>query len=406
MERIGGVDVARGIAVLGMMTAHVGVAGPDLWSTDGWLGVADGRSAALFAVLAGLSIALLSGRHRPVAGAALGRARVRIAVRGGLLVLLGMFLAALGAPIAVILQSYGLMFALVLPVLRLPRASLVLLSVAVALGGPGLCFALTDTLAAAGRPPTGLLELLIAGYYPVAVWVAYVLAGLAVGRSDLRSTRFRARLAALGAGLAVAGYGGGVLLTGLAAGQAESVLRLVSVEPHADSTFEVAGNTGVALLVVAGCLLVADRWPRPVYPLAATGALALTAYSTHIVVIAIMGDDVVREPRVGVHLGFLATTLVLTSLWRALVGRGPLERAMHEISTGIAASVVDRDVPVQVDRGPGDQDPRGRRPDDPSMPEPVPSAPGDRAQGQTSDRSHAGSPLPPAPSAPPSSSRR
>src|SRR5215203_6146899 len=126
MERIGGVDLARGVAVLGMMTAHVGVAGPDLWSTDGWLGVADGRSAALFGVLAGLSIALLSGGTRPVAGTALGRARVRIAVRGVLLLLLGTFLAALGAPIAIILQSYGLLFALALTALRLPRTSLAL----------------------------------------------------------------------------------------------------------------------------------------------------------------------------------------------------------------------------------------------------------------------------------------
>ncbi|GAA2729011.1 heparan-alpha-glucosaminide N-acetyltransferase domain-containing protein [Cellulomonas aerilata] len=343
MERIGGVDVARGVAVLGMMSAHVGVAGPDLWSTDGWLGVADGRSAALFGVLAGLSIALLSGGPRPVSGSALGRARVRIAVRGGLLLLLGMFLAALGAPIAIILQSYGLLFALALPVLRLPRTSLALLAVAVALGGPGLCFALTDTLTSAGRPPTGLLELLVAGYYPAAVWLAYVLAGLALGRSDLRSTALRVRLGLLGAGLAVAGYGGGVLLTAMAAGQSAQVLRLLSVEPHADSTFEVAGNTGVAFVVIAVSLVVADRWPRVVYPLAATGALALTAYSTHIVAIAVMGDEVVREPQVTVHLGFLVTTLVLTSLWRAVLGRGPLERAMHVVSTSVAASVVDRD---------------------------------------------------------------
>jgi uncharacterized membrane protein YeiB len=375
VDRIGGLDVARGVAVLGMMSAHVGVAGPDLWSTDGWLGVADGRSAALFAVLAGLSIALLSGRQQPVGGAALGRARVRILVRGGLLVLLGMFLAALGAPIAVILQSYGLMFALVLPTLRLPRPSLVLLAAAVALGGPGLCFALTDSLTAAGRPPTGLLELLVAGYYPAGVWLAYVLAGLAVGRSDLRSTAVRGRLAVTGVVLAVVGYGGGVLLTAMAAGRPESVLRLVSVEPHADSTLEVAGNTGVAFVVIAVCLVVAERWPRVVYPLAATGALALTAYSTHIVVIALMGDEVVREPRVSVHLGFLVTTLVLTSLWRALVGRGPLERAMHEISSGVAASVVDRD-----DRqGPGGP------------------------QGQISERSQTASAVPPAP---PSADRR
>lgn len=381
MRRIGGVDVARGVAVLGMMTAHVGVAGPDLWSTDGWLGVADGRSAALFGVLAGLSIALLSGGRRPVAGVALGRARVRIAVRGALLLLLGTFLAALGAPIAIILQSYGLLFALALPVLALPRRSVALLCATVALAGPGLCFAVTDTLTAAGRPPTGLLELLVAGYYPAGVWLAYVLAGLVVGRCDLWSTTVRARLALLGTGLGVVGYGGGLLLTTAAAGRPESVLRLLSVEPHADSTFEVTGNIGVALVVLAVGLVVADRWPRVVYPLAATGALALTAYSTHIVAIAVLGADVVREPRVGVHLSFLVSTLVLTSVWRATLGRGPLERAMHDISTGVAALVVDRDEPPS--------------PASPALSSPPASA---RPQGQTSERSQ---PSPGSPSAPP-----
>lgn len=341
MERIGGVDVARGVAVLGMMTAHVGVTGPDLWSAEGWLRVADGRSAALFAVLAGLSIALLSGGRRPASGVVLGRARVRLAVRGLLLLVLGVLLTALGAPIAVILQTYGLLFALTLPVLRLPPASLALLSVAVALGGPGLAFAVTDALTAAGDPPTGFLALLVAGSYPAVVWLAYVLAGLAVGRSDLRSRAVRVRLAVTGVVLGVAGYGGGALLTALAAGAPESVLRLVSTEPHADSTVEVAGNIGVALLVVAVCLAAGDRWPRAVYPLAATGALALTAYSVHIMAIAVLGADVVREPRVGVHLAFLGTTLVLASAWRALLGRGPFERVMHDVSTAAADMVTE-----------------------------------------------------------------
>lgn len=341
VERIVGVDVARGLAVLGMMTAHVGVAGPDLWSAQGWLGVADGRSAALFAVLAGLSIGLISGGPVPVDGARLGQARVRIVVRGALLLLLGAFLTLLGTPIAVILQSYGLLFALAVPVLRLPPAGLAALAVAVGILGPGLCFAVDAALTAAGNPPTGFLELLVAGYYPAGIWIAYVLAGLAVGRSDLRSTALRVRLLVLGLLLAVLGYGGGVLATRLADGQPEGILQLLSTEPHSDSTFEVTGNVGVAFLVITGCLVLADRWRRLVVPVAATGALALTAYVTHIVVIAFLGPDVVREPQVDVHLAFLVVTLLLATLWRALWGRGPLERALHSASVRVAAMIVE-----------------------------------------------------------------
>ncbi|WNB84674.1 DUF418 domain-containing protein [Cellulomonas sp. ATA003] len=216
-----------------------------------------------------------------------------------------------------------------------------MLAAAVAVGGPAVALPLDAALTAAGRPPTGLLDLLVDGYYPALVWIAYVLAGLAVGRSDLRSARLRGRLLVTGVVLGVVGYGGGLLATGLAAGQASEVLTLTSIEPHADTTFEVTGNTGVALVVLVGCLALADRLPRLLAPLAATGALALTAYCVHIVVIAFLGADVVREPRVGVHVAFLVVTVVLATAWRAVLGRGPLERGLHEVSTRVAAMVVD-----------------------------------------------------------------
>ena len=378
MERIRGVDVAPGLAVLGMMSAHVGVAGPELWSTDGWLGIADGRSAALFAVLAGVSIALLSGGPVPPEGVAAGRARVRVLVRGAVLLLLGTVLTALGTPIAVILPSYGVLFALTLPALRLPPAALATLAAAVAVGGPALCFPLVSALTAAGNPPTGLLDLLIDGYYPAMIWMAYVLTGLAVGRSDLRSGRLRGRLLVTGVVLAVVGYGGGVVGTALAAGQPASVLAFLSVEPHADSTVEVTGNIGVALVVLVACLWAGDRWPRVVAPLAATGALALTAYCTHIVVIAFLGPEVVRQPRVGVHIAFLVVTVVLATAWRSLLGRGPLERGLHEVSTRVAAMVVEQAPPAGSDAaGPGGPGASGG---------PGGSGGSGSAQGQTSSR--------------------
>ena len=60
MRRIVGVDTARGLAVLGMVTAHVGP--DDAWRTTppgGWSQLADGRPSALFVLLAGVGLALL-----------------------------------------------------------------------------------------------------------------------------------------------------------------------------------------------------------------------------------------------------------------------------------------------------------------------------------------------------------
>ena len=70
MRRIVGIDVARGLAVLGMMTAHVGPDDHGPIPPGGFAQLADGRPAALFVVLAGLSLALLSGSTNPEIGRA------------------------------------------------------------------------------------------------------------------------------------------------------------------------------------------------------------------------------------------------------------------------------------------------------------------------------------------------
>lgn len=342
MKRIVGIDVARGLAVLGMITAHVGVIGTDFFSPTGWLAVVDGRSAATFALLAGVSIALLSGGAEAPAGPSLVRARVRIWVRAVVLMMLGLFLTLLGTPVAVILPSYAAYFVLVLPFLRTPPTALLALAAGVAVIGPPVCFAATDAMEAYTGPWSLLADLLVSGYYPAGVWMAYVFTGLAVGRMDLTRPDLHRLLLLAGPCLAVLGYVGGgfAIRIGSSAGAGPQVLRLLTSEPHADTTFEVVGNIGVSLTVLGVCLVLAQRWRRPLYPLESVGALALSAYSFQIVAIFLLGAAVVRQPAVGTHLAFLGVTLVAASAWHAWLGRGPLERVLHGVSTGIADSVV------------------------------------------------------------------
>lgn len=343
MERVVGVDVTRGLAVLGMFAAHVGSAGPDLWSGTGLLGLADGRSAATFALLAGLSAALLSGGHRPVQGDALRRARVRILTRAVLLVPLGAALVLLRTPVAVILPGYAVMFALVTVALRWRVPVLLGAAAVVVLVGPPVVQAARSGLDVGGTPvPWRPLGLLVGEYYPAAVWIAYLLVGLAVGRTDLLARRTAVRLTAVGAACAVVGYLPATLL--LAAGVPDPrAAALLSVEPHADTAPEVVGNVGVSLLVLGLACLAARRLPRTLYPLAATGALALTVYCAQLVVIAGLGPVVVRDARNEVLLGFVVVTLLLTTVWRLTLGRGPLERLLHGASSAAADAVVPRE---------------------------------------------------------------
>src|SRR5512135_1794727 len=113
-NRIGGVDVARGVALLAMFASHVGP-DPGDGGVASLLAIAPGRSQALFILLAGVSIALLSGGRNPARGQAGQRAATRIAVRAVLLIPLGLLLTALGSSVYVILTYYALFFLLALP---------------------------------------------------------------------------------------------------------------------------------------------------------------------------------------------------------------------------------------------------------------------------------------------------
>ncbi|MFC4555656.1 heparan-alpha-glucosaminide N-acetyltransferase domain-containing protein [Georgenia faecalis] len=348
-SRITGIDIARGLAVLGMFAAHLGheVNGRP---TPTWLVVVDGRSAATFAVLAGLSVALFTGRRTPPSGPALRNARWRVVSRAAVILVIGAFLSALGTPVAVILPSYAVTFLLLVPALRAPPVVAAYLAAVAAVVGP-LLVALATT-APPGEPnwllrtlgtDSGLiLDLFLTGYYPAVVWIAYMLLGLAVGRLDLGALRVQLALGATGVVLALVGYlGSDALLAALGPNASPLALRLARAEPHDDSTLELVGNSGVALAVLAACLLVTTapataRVARVVLdPLASTGAMALSVYSFHIVAIAILGNDVVWRTESNAVLGwFIVVTLVLATAWRHWLGRGPLERLMRAVSVG------------------------------------------------------------------------
>ncbi len=322
-------DVARGLAVLGMLTAHVGPGGPqDPWPWS-LAQVVDGRSAALFVLLSGVSVALISGGDRPVAGVRRVQARTRLLVRAFLVLGIGVLAELLGTPVVVILPTYAVLFAAAVPLLGTPPRRLLVGAAAVAALGPVLHLALAPV--AARLPARELTELLVGEYYPAVVWFAYVLVGLAVGRSDLRSRTVRLRLLGAGAALAVAGHGASALLTRVVE-PGTALHALVTTEPHSSAPLEVVANTGVGLAVLALSLLVADAAPRLVAPVAATGALALTAYTAQLVGIALLGPTVVWDPDVAVWLVFCGLTLVACWLWRSTVGRGPLEGLLHTLA--------------------------------------------------------------------------
>jgi uncharacterized membrane protein YeiB len=352
-DRIGGLDLARGLAVLGMFGAHLRLGDELTTEPSTWVAVVDGRSSILFATLAGVSMALLSGRTHPAVGVELVRARLRIAVRAAWVFAIGAVLEWLDTFVAIILGVYAVLFVLALPFLRWPPRRLLVAAGVIAVAGPPLNAFLGQVLSVADAESHYVAELLVTGTYPAMLWLAFVLVGLAVGRLDLAAADVRARLAGAGAAAAVLGYVGGWTSTralaenvpsagpeeGFAAPVGEwEAAWLTGAEPHSGTTSELVGSCGFAVLVIAGCLVVADRLPLLTFPLRAVGALALSVYTTQIVVLwALLQVDPVRPQGVGLWLVFVVSAMAGAGLWWWKLGPGPLERLLTWSSSRAAA---------------------------------------------------------------------
>jgi uncharacterized membrane protein YeiB len=338
-RRVAGLDVARGLAVLGMFGAHLGVTGDLDWAPSSWAAVVDGRSSILFATLAGVSIALLSGGATPPTGTALARARTRILVRAAWVFAIGGVLELLDTFVAIILGVYALLFVLALPFLRWSPPRLLTLAAVVAVAGPPVVLAVGQYATARDEEGSAFAFLAFTGYYPAVLWVAFVLVGLAIGRLDLRAARVRVGLVVSGALAAALGYAGGwwsaqavgpdQRFPGIEAGFDDQggwdPAWFAGAEPHSGTTFEIVGSTGVAVAVIGICLVLADLLPRLTLPLASVGAMALSVYTAQIVAIWLLGD---AAHGWDVWVRFTVTALVVATFWRLRLGRGPLERLL------------------------------------------------------------------------------
>lgn len=396
-ERLIGVDIARFLAIFWMFVAHIG---PD--RNDGWpnriLWLGDGREAALFAFLAGVALTLVHrGRmtrpwHDREAAVASWATLRRTAARSLLLLLLGLWLAGLDTGVLVILPFFAMYFLVALPALYLPTRTVAVLAACWAVGGPMVSFLLrygwqrvdpshrVPSLADLSDPGEVLTTLFVTGTYPVITWMPFVLAGMAVGRLDLRNTRLLWRLTALGTALATLGYGTSWLI--IDAGGVDTRLQaatdrlfdapgtvsvqqtldwymgsippndpiwLVVAQGHSGTPFEVIGATGVAVAVLGLCCLAFARSPVPRYAavLAAVGAMSLTVYTAHL----IAGWSPLT-PGAGSWLRLLtytAAALAGAALWTHAVGKGPLEQAMALLGSRNATKTTNQTKPTDTD---------------------------------------------------------
>jgi hypothetical protein len=187
-------------------------------------------------------------------------------------------------------------------------------------------------------------DLFLTGYYPVFTWITYLLAGLAVGRSDLYAARTRWGLAGLGIALAVGSWLVSALLMGPLGGEAvigppaehyagttptDSWWQLAVFAPHSGTPIDLVHTTGTALAVIGLCLVIAQAARPAIAWLAGAGGMTLSLYTAHVMG---MATELGFDNRSALYVWHAVTALLVGAIWRYWVGRGPLETLSANIS--------------------------------------------------------------------------
>ncbi len=364
-SRIEAVDLARGVALIGMMFTHIG----PRWTGDNPpIGdmLAGGRAAPLFAMLAGVSLTIV--HQRDPGGAGSTRATW---IRAALLITLGLALGSLDdVPVVVILAYYGVAIVLVLPFRRLSRTSLFALGTAWVIFIPiallwarrthEVVFAGQTEWADLRHPGELVAEIGVWGAYPMTAWIGYVLIGLGVGRLDLRRLDVAWRLVAIGAALVAStlaagwaairagvfddAFAGGwrILFTGVNYPYEKPQWNeLLLVGQHTTRPLGMLSAIGSALLVIGLCALLSKvPWARlALMPVRAAGAMTLTLYTAHVLwswrlAVNFLNAHPAGTPThdYGDWLWQVVVLCAAATLWSVLVGKGPLEWLVRWLS--------------------------------------------------------------------------
>ncbi|MDD9208123.1 DUF418 domain-containing protein, partial [Georgenia sp. 10Sc9-8] len=334
--RVRAIDAARALAIIGMLAVNVGPKeSPGLWGRL-YL-VPHGRASLLFVLLAGIGVSLLSRRARDRSGTGAGRHRLTLLWRAALLLLAGLALQLLDHDVNVILATYALLFVVAGLLLRAPDRLLLTGAAAVAVVGPLVLLGsqlasgtgYDHEPAALGDPPGDVLHsLVISGAYPLVTWLAPFLFGMWLGRQDLTDRRHQVLMVTVGGLVAALAPVLSRVATALVGDPGPGIgpRLLVTGAAHGQMPLWLVGGTASAVAVLGVCLLLSHLMDSWLWPLVATGQLALTVYVAHLLALHVLRPAPHSLAQgVLITVGMTVAAVALATWWRSRFARGPLE---------------------------------------------------------------------------------
>ncbi len=355
-KRIIGIDVARALAVIGMIIVNFKVVFGENGSS--WLkaitAIFEGKAAATFVVLAGVGLALMTNTAvQNNDKLKLRIARIKIVKRAFFLFLIGSTYLFIWP--ADILHYYGVYMIFAAFLLASNHKTILILGMIPILIYPllmvfwnydsGWNYSTMDyqflwTFKGFFR------NLLFNGFHPVMPWASFILFGLWLGKQDLNNNKFVKKLFWISliafVSIQCFSFFGITLLANGNTTIADELSFFLGTKPMPPLPIFMLNGISVAFVIISACIITAKRFKNSyiISALHKTGQLALTFYVAH-VVIGMGIIELISPIKLGQHniifsiisaIVFSVLCIIFAVLWLKYKKHGPLEWIMRKIS--------------------------------------------------------------------------
>lgn len=355
-ERIIGIDVARALAIIGMIIVNFKIAFGENGSNwvKSFAGMFEGKAAATFVVLAGVGLAFMTNSSiKNNDKSKLKTVRKRILKRALFLFIVGISYIAIWP--ADILHFYGIYMLITLLLLTSKPKIILISSIGLILSYPLLMFLLAydkgwdfNSFEYSGFWTFNgfFRNLFYNGFHPVIPWSAFMLFGFWFGKQNLKEDKFVLKSLIVSTTvffvIQLLSY---VTIFTLSEGNQQTTKELTEIfgsSPMPPLPIYMFSGIAIAIAIISACILIAKKYSNNgiIIALKKTGQLALTFYVAH-VVIGMGIIDTINSSKMGNYtiefsviyaLAFSLICILFAIVWLKFKKSGPLEWIIRKVT--------------------------------------------------------------------------
>jgi len=355
-KRIIGIDVARSLAIIGMIVVNFKVVfgANGLSWIESFANFFDGKASALFVVLAGVGLALMTNSAvKNNDQYKLKIVRKKILKRALFLFIIGTSYIAIWP--ADILHFYGIYMGIIALLLACRNRTIIALAIILILAFPILItfwnyetgwdfntLEYQDLWTIKGF----IRNIFLNGFHPVIPWVAFMLFGFWFGRQNLENDKFIKKTfwtsTLLFILIQIISFISIPLLSNNDPKSIKELADFFATSPMPPLPIYMLNGISIAFSLISACIIVANRFQNSliITGLNKTGQLALTFYVAH-VIIGIGVIEAINPNGLGHYsiefsmiyaLGFSLLCILFAIVWLRYNSSGPLEWVLRKLT--------------------------------------------------------------------------